>query len=233
VMAVAAIVRKNDLGIVVAKDLNAKTPKDLVDKNVKVLMTPGHMANPFLDALFRAGNADRTKVEFVNVGVPVQVSSYLSNVGGALVTTVAYYEPLLKTARPSNYIMFSDYGLELPGHGIIATTDTMQKKPDALRRYLAVLEKAHQYAWESKAHMEESIDAMIEARKEAKLDRDIEVARVENYKLYNQTAHTKGKPLLWMPDEDWAAATKAMIEAKLIPADSKPTDFYTNKYLTP
>jgi NitT/TauT family transport system substrate-binding protein len=231
VVAVAAIVRRNDLGIAVAKDLNATTLKDLVAKNIKVLVTPGHMSAPFLDPLFRAGGADKSKVSFINVSTATQVSSYLSDVGGALVTSYIYYDPLLKTARPSNYIMFSDYGLDQLGHGIIATTATITTKADALRRYLAVLNRAYEYMWSDRSKMEEAVDAIIKIRKDSKLDRNLEIERVVHYKEFNRNANAEGKPLLWMPPQDWEASTKSMIEAGLIPAGSKAADFYTNDFL--
>ena len=48
------------------------------------------------------------------------------------------------------------------------------------------------------------------------------------FKPFFYTEATKGMPIGMQSEADWAQTLKSMEEAKVIPAGSKPTDYFTN-----
>jgi NitT/TauT family transport system substrate-binding protein len=125
--------------------------------------------------------------------------------------------------------MFADYGLPLPSHGLIASSSKLEKRPEAIRKFLVVSGRAWQQVWYGNGR--EAIDALLSQRPQAKLDGELELKRIAAYKPYAVSAAAEGKHVLWMPPADWEAAIKVMKDTAIIRTDAKATDFYTNAYL--
>jgi NitT/TauT family transport system substrate-binding protein len=228
VVAVAGIIRKNDLGMLVDRKLGITDPKQLAQKHVRVLFASTGFESLF-PPFFKNLGVDVDELRLVPMTTGAVEGAYLAGQGDAVITTVPYVQPIVEERRPSEAFMFADYGLPLPSHGIVVGHGTTAKRADVLRRFLAVTGKAWHQVWYGNA--QEAIDALVKERPQANINVQLELKRVAAYRPFANTPATKGKSDLWMPPQDWEAAIKVMRDAKLVPTDSKATDFYTNAYI--
>lgn len=227
-VAIAGIVRRNDLGMFIDKKLGITHPRQLAERNGTILFEATSFQSLF-PPFFKNVGIDASKVKLQPMSAASAIGTYLAGQGDALITTVPYVSPLVSSKRASEAVMFGDHGLPLPAHGLVAGPETLKAKADAIRRFLVVTSRAWQQVWTGNA--EEAIAALQKERPLAKVDAALELQRVEAYRPFANTPATRGRPVLWMPAEDWDAAIAVMRDASLIPPESKATDFYTNAYL--
>jgi NitT/TauT family transport system substrate-binding protein len=204
-----------------------KTPKDLEGKTV--IYTAASVEGPYMDSFFAAGGADRSKVNLVSVDLAAKMSTYASGTGDAVVTTIPYGAPLVKP-RTSETIEFADYGFVLPGYGMYVHEDTLKAKLEAIRKVVGVMRQVWtEMSTDSGA--EECADIFIKQRPDAKLLRDQLIEQIKLQIPYFYTEATKGKPIGWQAEEDWRDTIKTLERAKLIPAGTKPSDYFTNELI--
>ena len=231
-IAVGGIIRKNDMGVIVDSSLGVTSMKDIVDRGYSLITTPGGFDTPFMKAIFKAAGADPKKVKYMNVAASAKISSYLTKQGEAVSSTPPYFGPIVEKKRPSNFIYYVDYGLQIPGFGIVASTDTVKDRPDVLRKYLAVMSRAWKMAWSDENAVKEMVAAMKRQRPQAKITEAWELQRFANYRPFSQTDNTKGKGILYQSPVDWAKAVTDMEDAEIFPKGKfKAADFSTNEFL--
>jgi NitT/TauT family transport system substrate-binding protein len=228
VVAVAGIIRKNDLGMFVDRKLGISDPRQLAGKNARIIFASTGFQSLF-PPFFKNLGIDVNQVNLTPMVTGSVEGAYLAGQGEAMITTVPYVSPIVDEQRPSDIFMFADYGLPFPAHGLVVGRDTLTRRPDALRKFLSATEKAWHQVWYGNA--QEAINALMDQRPQAKLNAQLELKRVAAYKPFAGTKATEGKGDLWMPPEDWEAAIKLMREAEIVLADSKATDFYTNAFV--
>ncbi len=226
---IADFIRGTDLGILVPKDSGIKGPKDLEGK--KIAYTAGSLEGPFMEVFLKAAGVNVSKVELLNVDFASKIPTYVARKSDAVVTTVPFVLPILANTRPSDAIMFGDYGFVLPSIGYIATEQTIRTKRVALQAFVSAVSRAWTEILENNK-LDEGVAALLKHRPQAKVDPKIAAAQVEAYRAYFHTANTKGRPHGWHPPEDWVAAIASMQKVGLISAGAKPQDFYTNEFLT-
>jgi NitT/TauT family transport system substrate-binding protein len=227
-VAIAGIVRRNDLGMLVDKKLALANPRQLAERNAAILFEATSFQSLF-PPFFKNLGVDTAKVKLQPMSAATAIGTYLAGQGDALITTVPYVLPLVDAQRPSNTVMFGDHGLPLPAHGLVASPATLKANGNAVRKFLEVTSKGWQQVWSGNA--EEAIAALQKERPLAKIDAPLELKRVAAYRPYSQTPATQGKPILWMPPQDWEAAMNVMRSTALVPADAKTADYFTNAYL--
>jgi NitT/TauT family transport system substrate-binding protein len=225
VKAIANYVRKNDIGLLVPRG-TMKGPKDLAGK--KIIFTAGSLEAPFLDNFLAAGGLKREQVELLNVEAAAKVPTYAAARADGVFSTVPFVQPSVEATRPSDAILFSDYGLQFPSFGLISSEDKIKARGPALRRFASIVSGG----WEYILHggEDEAVQAIIAQRPQAKLDPKILRAQIEALKSYFQTAATKNMSMGMMAHSDWVAGIKTMASVKLI-KDANATDFYTNDLL--
>jgi NitT/TauT family transport system substrate-binding protein len=223
---IAGIYRKNYTGVLVPIGSGLKTPKDLEGK--RVLWTPGSAEAPFVDAFFRGGGARRENVNLVAINAAAKVTAYANGTGDAVITSVPPFLGILRPTRPSEGILFNDFGLPLPGVGLVTSEQTLKTKQQALRTFVEVVLQAWGYILDG--HEGEGMDAVVKQRPNT-ISRAELLENFADNMPYIHTAATKDKPLGWQSEEDWAAALKVMAEAGVVSKDAKPGDFYTNDLL--
>jgi NitT/TauT family transport system substrate-binding protein len=224
---IADYIRGTDLGILVPRGAGIKGPKDLEGK--KIAYTAASLEGPFMEAFLKAAGVNVSKVELLNVDFASKIPTYVSNKSDAVVTTVPFILPILVNTRPSDAIMFGDYGFVLPSVGYIATEQTIRTKRRALQSFVTAVSRGWHEILEEKK-LDEGVAALLKHRPQAKVDPKIAAAQVEAYRAYFYTSHTKGRPHGWHPPEDWVAAIASMQKVGLIKASAKPQDFYTNEF---
>ena len=228
VISIMGLLRKTQLGIFVPKDSGIKTPKDLEGKTL--LYTAGSVEAPYLDAFFSAGGTSRDKVDLVSVDAAAKIGAYVAGEGMGVATTIPFGWPLIQPHRPSDAIAFAEYGFVLPGYGMYVHEDTLAERKEMLAKVVAVMVRAWQ-AIQEPGGAEEAADIMIGRRPDAKLDRAQLIEQITLHFPYFTTEATADKPLGWQAPEDWTKTIVNLEHAELVPAGSKPEDYFTNELI--
>ncbi len=227
ITSIGGLINKTSLGVFVSKGSGIKTPKDLEGK--EVIYTASSFEGPFIDSFLQAGGTNRQKVNMVSVDGSAKISTYVSGRGAGMITSIPFGMPYIAKGRPSDFILFSDYGFVLPSYGLVVREDTLKNKKPTLQK----LSKAFFESWQAiidggEPAIQEAADIMIKRKPGIKLDRDQTISSIREHIKYFRTPNTTGKPLGFQSEEDWKAVIKSLEAAKLIPAGSKPQQYYTN-----
>lgn len=198
VKAVAGFIRQNDIGLMVGKDSGINSPKDLRGK--KLTFTAGSLETPFLDRFIAAGGLTRGEVELTNVDAANKGSLYMSGSVDGAFSSAPFMQPIFDRQRPTKTIRFADYGLEFPSFGLFTTEATIAAKPNQIRRFASVVAGAWQYILDG--HEAEGVQAIIDARPQAKLNADVLREQIEILRGLVSTPATAGKPIGIMADAD-------------------------------
>jgi NitT/TauT family transport system substrate-binding protein len=228
VTSIMGFVRGGDNGIMVPADSGWKTLKDVKGKRIAV--PAGSATAALFDAFLKAGGLTRDDVVTVNLDSAQLASVYVSGGADAALTTVAYMAPIVADRRPSSSILFSSYGLNVPGYGLVVRTTDLDPKAAVFKAFVGAQQKTWDYIFAG--HADEAIDAMMAERAGNRLDRAVILGQLKAYMPLFTTEATKGKPLGWQADADWESAITAMKNVGLVKPQLKPADFYTNRYIT-
>jgi NitT/TauT family transport system substrate-binding protein len=226
IRAIANFVRKNDIGLMVSRGSGIKSPKDLVGK--QLIFTAGSFESPFIDSFLAAGGVNRSQLELLNVDASSKAGAYMAGRSDGVITQVPWLLVMAAERRPSEAILFADYGLNFPSFGLIAHEDTIKKKPAALKRFASVIAGAWTYIYAG--GQQEAANAMVAQRPQAKINADNIRQQVDALRPFFETPGTKALPVGVMSPEDWAAALKTMAAAGLIQGGDA-AQFYTNDLL--
>ena len=228
VRAIANFARKNDIGLLVPRGGGIKTPKDLAGK--KIIFTAGSLEAPFLDTFLAAGGLKRGQVELLNVEAAAKVPTYAANRADGVFSTVPFVLPAVEASRPSEAILFSDYGLQFPSFGLVSSDEKIKARGAAIRRFASIVAGSWEYILNGGE--DEAVKATIAQRPQAKLNPQVLRAQIDSLKAFFPTPATRGMPMGVMADADWVAGIKTMTSVKLI-KQAKSTEFYTNDMLDP
>jgi NitT/TauT family transport system substrate-binding protein len=231
VKAIAALIRKNEMGILVPQGSGWKGPKDLVDNKVKIVTSPGGFDIPFLEPWFRLGGTNYKDATFVSVDTTIKGATYVNKGGDAVSTSPAFFRAIFAAqGRPSDIFWMADLGVDVPGTGIIASEKAIAEKPEAIRGFLRATTRAMDHIL-GKKNYEDAFNAVLKLRPESKPNKDVMMAQFKDHEFLWVTDETKGKPWGFMGVKDWERAIKIMADINVIPAGMNPTEFYTNDLL--
>jgi NitT/TauT family transport system substrate-binding protein len=224
---IAGFVRKSDLGGLVPKDSDIKTVKDLEGK--KVAYSAASSWGSLIDVFLEAGGTSRDKIDLISVDSSSLLAVYLSKQADCTLTTYPFAKPVADRQRPSNGLLFSDVGLNFPSYGLVVKEATLTSRGDALGRFVPVLVKSWEYI--NNGHVDGAVAAMMRQRAAEKLDVEILKGQIVGYQPFFATARTKDKRYGWQSDDDWKDTLAILEKTKLVPAGTKTSDYYTNKFV--
>lgn len=227
VKAFAGITRRNDISLIVGKDTNIKTPADL--KGKKLAFTAGSLETPFLDLFLAAGNLKREEVELMNIDGAAKGGTFMAGRADGVFSTTTFLLPIANQHRPAVAINFADYGLEFPSSGLFATEATIAKKGPALRRFASVV--AGTWAYILAGNQDEAVQALIEARPQAKLNPKVVREQIDILKDFMETQATKGTPYGIMVASDWEKSISVLQSVKLIESTAPASSYYLDGYI--
>jgi NitT/TauT family transport system substrate-binding protein len=227
VKAVAGFIRQNDIGLMIGKDTGVNSPKDL--KGKKLTFTAGSLETPFLDRFISAGGLTRDDLELTNVDAANKGTLYMSGRVDGAFSSAPFMQPIFDRQRPTKTIKFSDYGLEFPSFGLFATEATIAAKRDQIRKFASVTAGAWQYILNG--HEAEGVQAIMEARPQAKLDAQVLLDQIKILSGLVSTSATAGKPMGIMAEADWAKAIDTLQQGKLMGHVEPPGAYYTNDFI--
>jgi NitT/TauT family transport system substrate-binding protein len=224
IRAIAGFIRQNDIGLMVGTDLGIEGPRDL--KGKKLAFTAGSLETPFLDRFLAKGGLTRSDVELTNVDAANKGGLYLSGRVDGAFSSAPFMQPVLEQQRPTKTIRFSDYGFDLPSFGLFATVNTIAAKADALRKFASIASACWTYIFDG--HEDEAVQAIVEARPQAKLNPVVLRRQIETLRGLVMTPSTKGKAIGLMSDVDWEKSVSTLKQVELINQVDPPGFFYTN-----
>lgn len=222
---VAGLMPRNVFGVFVPKDSGIMQPKDLEGK--QVLVTPGSFETLLLTPFFARNGVDATKVRIVGVDAAAKVADYVAGKADAVITDVPYASPTIQPLRPSDTLLWADYGLVLPAYGLFTREDVIDKNPDMVRRFARATLKGWEY---SLRNMDEAVEALMKHRA-GKVKAEAAKQELVLYADFMVTERTRGKPLGWQSDEDWREALLLLKEYADLKGSDGPTAFFTNEFI--
>ncbi len=227
VKGIADWVRRTDLCVLVDKDSPVEKIADLKGKTLVVFAASPWA--PYIDTFLAAGGLDRnnTTVEFVDASA--LWGTYTAGRADGMMSTVSSALPLAEDTRPSKCLTSDMADLHFPSYGLVASDDTVKNRPDALKKLIAV----QQRAWAELAKNPDlGVEAMQAERPDAMLNADALRKQIELTIEYFDTPATEGKPIGWQATEDWEAALKGMERAGVVPAGWNVNDYFTNDMIS-
>src|SRR5665213_2332692 len=124
------------------------------------------------------------------VSPPSMVSSYASGGADGFISLKEFGEPLVMKVRPARSFLAADVGIAYPSYGLMATDDTIAKRPDALHKLAVSQVRAWTYIFADQAHIKEAVQAIIANRPNSQLDPDVLSAQVEQCRAFFDTPNT-------------------------------------------
>src|SRR5215469_17200065 len=196
---VGTIYRRDPAAIIVLAGSPIKAPKDLEGKTVA--MTAGSAQFQQWPAFAKGAGFDPAKVKIINVdpaGVgPALISGKADAIGGYVFSYAPSME--IRAKKKLRMFWFADYGVTIVSNGIIVHRDLLKSDPELIRAIVAPSIKGFLYG---RQHVEEAIAAVKKYQPTA----DAAVTRREceiSWKAW-VSQNTKGKPLGFGSDSDWA-----------------------------
>jgi NitT/TauT family transport system substrate-binding protein len=227
ITSIAGFFRTGDVALMVPVDSSIRGPADL--KGKKIIYTAGSFEGPFLDSFLAAGGLARDQVEFINIEANSRNSVYGSGGADAMFGSPVGTLIVLNKVRKSRAILFADYGLNLPGFGIVASRDALKEKGPALRAFATAVSAAWTYI--ENGHEEEGVQAILKARPNDRVDADELRQQLHNSAPFLVSKTNPGLPIGVQTEADWEATFATMEKAKVIEPGSKSANFFTNDYL--
>src|SRR5262249_7575443 len=180
VTAVSGYIRAGANGFVVASDSPIKEAKDFIGKRIAYALGGGSGA--LLDAFWKSVGLKREQMTLVGVDASAIASTYIAGNVDVAVSPVASLMPIVAAKRPSRSIPYAQFGLRVPGLGLIVRRPEIAGRAAELAKLVPVLSRSWKYVMDG--HVEEGVDAIIAQRPNAKLDREVMIAQMrENLKL--------------------------------------------------
>jgi NitT/TauT family transport system substrate-binding protein len=223
---VGSIYRRGPAAIMVLADSPIKTPKDLEGKILA--MTAGSAQFQQWPAFAKGAGIDASKVNIVNIdpaGVgPALVSGKADAIGGYVFS----YAPSIQVRgkKQLRIFWFADSGVTVVSNGMIVHNDLLKSDPDMVRAFVPAAIKGFIYG---RQNMDEAI-AIVKKFDATAL---AEVTKLElelSWKTW-VTPNTKGKPLGWGSEADWAATVQTLKQYGGVTAPLEPNQIYTNEFV--
>jgi NitT/TauT family transport system substrate-binding protein len=223
---VASIFRRNPATAMVLADSPIKTPKDLAGKTVA--MTAGSGQSQQWPAFVKAAGIDDSKIQIVNVDPAGVGPALVSGKADAIVGYAQGYVPAIEihAKKKVRIFWFADYGVTVVSNGIIVQDDLLKNDPALVRAFVPPTIKGFLY---SRQHPEEAVASVIKylpAADPTIVRRELELS----WKTW-VTPNTKGKPLGWEAEADWASTIAVLKQYGGVTAALTPSQLYTNEFV--
>jgi len=208
------------------KDQSINKPVDLVGKTVATLQ--GDTTTTMLYALLAKNGVDRNAVKIVASDAGTRNQLFLSK-GAAAITRFQsdYIDMAATTNNQVNYFLYSDFGIQAMGDGIVAHNDTIKSTPDVVRGVVRASLRGYQYA---KDHPEEAIASLT--KRAPTIKPDIALEQLKLMVKFTESPDTKEHGLGYSSKARWEQNQTLMKEfGGLTKVEPDVSVFYTNDFL--
>ena len=229
VKVVMGVFRRSAMAIVFPTKNGIRTPADLKDK--KLATCAGDSTVILLPAYLKAVGLSMDDVRIVTVDCGAKYTVVAQGLADATLGFGPYGKTMFEASGVTDIskLDYADAGITLPSHGIIASTKTIETKPDLVRRFVAATAKG----WtEAREAPDVAVEAMVSAvplmkPKEAALRTEL-----RGYINYLDTTETKGKPFGWQSPEDWKKAESILVQYMDLKPQSFVDAYFTNAFIS-
>jgi NitT/TauT family transport system substrate-binding protein len=220
-----AVIVRPDAGVKAISDLKGKT----------ILTTANAGVNTFFPLVLKNAGLDEKDVTITSVPDGALVSSYLQAAGGAvgILGGLDDKPAEIKANGGDEPVTFAyaDFGINQVGYCIVTHTDTVAKKPDLVKRFLAATMKAYK---ETEANPDAAVASMADivggsmaedqGKQQARAVLDVTLGI-----LYSK--NNKDKRLGYNVPQDWDEMLELMKKYNDLQTDKPASAFYTNDFL--
>jgi NitT/TauT family transport system substrate-binding protein len=223
---VGTIYRRDPAAIMVLADSPIRTPKDLEGRTVA--MTAGSAQFQQWPAFLKGAGIDGSKIQIINIdpaGVgPALVNGKVDSIGGYVFSYAPSIE--VRAKKQLRIFWFADSGVTIVSNGIIVHQDTLKSDPDLVRAFVAPSIKGFLYG---RQHIDEAIAAVQKYQPTA----DAAVTKLECELSWPTwvSPNTRGKPLGWGSDADWAGTIDVLKQYGGVTAPLTTSELYTNEFV--
>lgn len=223
VRAVYGELQENAMAVISRASNPIRTPKDLEGKTI--LGSAASSYTRLLPALCREAKVDCTKVGVKNVPAPFE-PLFLSGQGDGMLGLFTNVPKLESQGARVAVLRYSDYGITSMANGLIVSNETIQKRPETVRKFM----RATQRAWEAMRDRPDEVVAVWLKVMQSQ-EREMFTKVAHNVISIMQTPNSKGKPLGWMSPKDWERMVASMKEIgeleRVLPAER----YFTNQFV--
>ena len=219
--------------VIVRPDSGVKTIADL--KGKAILTTANAGVNTFFPLVLKNAGLDEKDVTVTNVPDGALVSSYLQGAGGAvgILGGLDDKPAEIKANGGENPVTFaySDFGINQVGYCMVTHTDTVAKKPDLVKRFMAATIKAYK---ETEANPDAAVASMADivggsmaedqGKQQARAVLDVTLGI-----LYSKS--NADKRLGYHVPKDWEEMIDLMKKYNDLKTDKPAAAYYTNDFL--
>ena len=159
IKSVGVYLQKGPSAIEFFADKHIRSPADLRGKSVGG--TPGDTLYATFPAWLKANGVDQADVRVVSVDPAGKISALATGEVDAIMGFFHDQAPTIenRTGRKVSYLLFTDWGMNLLGTGLVAHDEMLADNPDLVRRFV----RATQQAWtEAAKDIPGAADAMAE-----------------------------------------------------------------------
>jgi NitT/TauT family transport system substrate-binding protein len=223
---VGSIFRRAPAAVMTLSDSPIKTPKDLEGRTIA--MTAGSAVFQQWPAFVKGAGIDVSKVHIVNIDPsalgPALISGKVDAIGGYVASYVPSIE--LRGKKQARILWFADYGVTVVSNGIIVHDDLIKNDPELVRGFVPASIKGFLYG---RQHIDEAVAAVRKYSPTADpaiIKREFEVS----WKTW-VTPNTRGKPLGWEADANWAATIEVLKRYGGVTVPLTTSQLYTNEFV--
>jgi NitT/TauT family transport system substrate-binding protein len=221
-------IQKSALGVMYYKDTGIKSPRDLEGKRYGD--SPGSASNALFPIFAKTAGADPSKIKMVPVAREARLPTFIGRQFETTSCTVT--DDLIMLQQDGNNVTafaYSDFGLNLLSHGIVAKGSTLRDSPELVRSLVRGYVEALRITEQDPAAAAE----IVKKRASNAPDPRVMTTTIIETLKRMATANSQGKPPGFLAEEDWRVTVDVLTQARLIDATKQVpiASLYTNDFL--
>lgn len=224
---VAQIYQTSPNALISWDEFDIKSPADLKGKKIATLQ--GDTTTTMLYALLAKNNVDTSSVQIIASDGGTRNQTFLAKRTEAITgfSNDSYIGFSDTTGGSVRQFTYASFGVDTMGDGIVAHTDTIEKSPDLVRKFVQASLRAYAYALE---HPEESIKSLVKRAENRKFEVEVEKLKATGV-LLHAPGDADGKVGMSVK-ERWESAQSLMKEfGGLNTTVDDVTSYYTNEFI--
>jgi NitT/TauT family transport system substrate-binding protein len=212
--------------IMFLKDSGIATPKDLEGK--RYADAPGSATYLLFPGFLKAAGVDQNRMTILSVDLAGKDRGLLERQYEA--TFTALNDSFIKLKHQGydlGAFPYSDYGLTLLAHGLIASDKTLRENPELVRGFVKGWLEAVEIAKADPA----SAASIAKRQKPDSPDEPVQIDMLREAFARLTTRNTEGKPAGWMAEADWQQTIDLLHQYGALEEKVAPSQLYSNDYL--
>ncbi len=219
---------KNGHAVFYLEGSGIKSPKDLVGK--RIAGAPGATVTALFPGFLRANGVDPSTVKVVNVDAqalnPVLLSKQADGMLEFNFNQVALQKQGSKDGLKPAHFMYADHNFGFYANGIIARDETLEKKPDLVRKFADAVLKGYRYTFDQPAE-----SCQLIRKTQPDIDQDVCLGEVELVKALVLTAEARDQGIGYMSRERVQKTIDVLREFLGFKGQATPEELYTMQFL--